>query len=155
MLSSTYRLPYFLFMAATRSAWSTILILLPGELARSDTAAVGRPPTQKKASILPSFSALTDSAAPRRSRLRSLSLSMPAASIRRKAITSVALPGEPVDTRLPLRSANLLTPLPSTLTTCMRLGYRTMSVRTGTFWPLNLSSPLKASCAASLMTKPT
>ena len=142
MVSCTYRLPYFLFMAATTSAWSIILILVPGVLARSDTAAVGRPPTQKNASILPSLSALTDSATPRRSRFMSLSLSMPAASIRRKAITSVALPGEPVDTRLPLRSASLLMPLPSTLTTCMRLGYSTTSVRTGTLLPLNLSSPL-------------
>ena len=40
----------------------------------------------------------------------------------RKAMTSVALPGEPVDTRLPLRSFMLLTPMPSTLTTCMRFG---------------------------------
>ena len=38
---------------------SIILIFTPGELARSVTAAVGRPPTQKKASILRSFSALT------------------------------------------------------------------------------------------------
>ena len=47
---------------------------------------------------------------------------MPAASMTRKAITSVALPGEPVDTRLPLRSAILAMPVPSTVTTCMRLG---------------------------------
>ena len=52
---ATYRLPYFLFIAATTSAWSIILILVFGVLARSVTAAVGRPPTQKKASILPSL----------------------------------------------------------------------------------------------------
>ncbi len=37
-------------------------------------------------------------------------------------MTSVALPGEPVDTRLPLRSAIVLTPVPSIVTTCMRFG---------------------------------
>src|SRR5262249_44236555 len=30
--------------------------------------------------------------------------------------------GEPVDTRLPLRSASFSTPVPSMLTTCMRFG---------------------------------
>ncbi len=44
----------------------------------------------------------------------SLSLSSPAASMTRNAITSVALPGEPVDTRLPLRSVILSMPVPST-----------------------------------------
>src|ERR1041384_7855559 len=57
MVSLTYRLPYFLFIAGTRSACSIILILTPGVLARSVTAAVGRPPTQKKASILRPFTA--------------------------------------------------------------------------------------------------
>ena len=37
-------------------------------------------------------------------------------------MTSVALPGEPVDTRLPLRSDILLMPVPSIVTTCMRFG---------------------------------
>ena len=110
MVSSTYSWPYFWFILATTSEWSIILILVPGVLARSVTAAVGRPPTQKKASILLSFMALTDSATPSRSRLTSLSLSMPAASRMRKAITSVALPGEPVEMCLPFRSASLLTP---------------------------------------------
>ena len=72
----------------------------------------------------------------------SLSLSSPAASITRNAITSVALPPEPVETRLPFRSFIVLMPAPSTVTTCMRLGYITISVRTGTGLPLNLSSPL-------------
>src|SRR5580765_5287843 len=80
---------------------------MPGVLARSVTAAVGRPPTQKKASILRSLSADADSATPSRSRRMSLSLSRPAASMTRKAMTSVALPPEPVDTRLPFRSAIL------------------------------------------------
>ena len=40
----------------------------------------------------------------------------------RNAITSVALPGEPVETRLPLRSAIVSMPVPSTVTTCMRFG---------------------------------
>src|SRR4029079_2596067 len=57
-----------------------------------------------------------------RSRCMSLSLSRPAASMTRNAITSVALPGEPVETRLPLRSDIFSTPVPSMLTTCMRLG---------------------------------
>jgi len=52
-------------MAGTRSAWSINLIRMPGVLARSVTAAVGRPPTQKKASILRSLSADADSATPR------------------------------------------------------------------------------------------
>ena len=85
----------------------------------------------------------------------SLSLSRPAASITRKAITSVALPGEPVETRLPFRSAILATPRPSMLTTCMRFGYSTISVFSGTLLPLNLSSPRAASCAASVIEKPT
>ena len=37
-------------------------------------------------------------------------------------MTSVALPGEPVETRLPLRSDIFSMPLPSIDTTCMRLG---------------------------------
>src|SRR6267143_1429465 len=78
---------------------------MPGVLARSVTAAVGSPPTQKKASILRSLSAFTDSATPSRSRFMSRSLSRPAASMTRNPITSVALPGDPVETRLPLRSA--------------------------------------------------
>ena len=78
-----------------------------GRVGEVGHAAVGRPPTQKKASILLSLIALTDSATPSRSRFMSLSLSRPAASIMRNAITSVALPGEPVDTRLPFRSAIL------------------------------------------------
>ena len=56
----------------------------------------------------------------------SLSLSRPAASITRNAITSVALPPEPVETRLPLRSAILVMPVPSIVTTCMRFGYSTI-----------------------------
>jgi len=37
-------------------------------------------------------------------------------------MTSVALPGEPVETRLPLRSFIVAMPVPSTVTTCMRFG---------------------------------
>src|SRR5262249_43555103 len=117
--------------------------------------AVGSPPTQKKASILRSLSALTDSATPSRSRLMSLSLSRPAASMRRKAITSVALPGGPVETRLPLRSASFSTPAPSMPTTAMRLGSSTISVRPSAGAPLILSSPLSASSAASTITSAT
>ena len=40
----------------------------------------------------------------------------------RNAITSVALPGDPVETRLPFRSAMVWMPVPSTVTTCMRFG---------------------------------
>src|ERR1051325_5092767 len=68
-------------MAGTRCAWSISLILMPGVLARSVTAAVGRPPTQKKASILRSLSAEADSATPSRSRRMSRSLSGPAAPL--------------------------------------------------------------------------
>ena len=37
-------------------------------------------------------------------------------------MTSVPLTGAPVETRLPFRSLILLTPVPSTVTTCMRFG---------------------------------
>jgi len=67
----------------------------------------------------------------------------------RNAITSVALPPEPVETRLPLRSDIFVTPVPSMLTTCMRFGYITIRVRTGTGLPLNLSWPFSASRPAS------
>ena len=127
----------------------------PGVLARSVTAAVGSPPTQKNASIFRSLIAFTDSATPSRSRFMSLSLSSPAASITRKPMTSVALPGEPVETRLPFRSAMLLMPVPSIVTTCIRLGYRIISVFSGTLAPLNLSSPRSASWPASAMVKAT
>src|SRR5690349_13010916 len=113
MTSCTYRLPYFLFMAATRFAWSMSFSFTPGVFARSVTAAVGRPPTQKNASILRSLMAFTDSATPSRSRFMSRSLSSPAASMTRNAITSVALPPEPVETRLPLRSFIILMPVPA------------------------------------------
>jgi len=72
----------------------------------------------------------------------------------RNAMTSVALPPDPVDTRLPLRSAILLTPAPSIETTCMRFGYITIRVRTGTGLPVNLSWPLYASSVASAMVMP-
>ena len=71
----------------------------------------------------------------------------------RNAITSVALPGEPVETRLPFRSAILAMPLPSIVTTCIRFGYRIISVFSGTLAPLNLSSPRSASWLASVMAK--
>src|SRR4026209_1595867 len=61
-------LPCFFAITGTSCAMSIILIFTPGELARSVTAAVGRPPTQKKASILRSLSAFTDSATPSRPR---------------------------------------------------------------------------------------
>ncbi len=109
-------------MASAPSPWSMSLIVLPGVEARSLMAAVGTPPTQKSASIFPSFSAFTLSATERRSRVMSLFGSSPEASMRRRAITSVPLAGAPVETRLPLRSANLLMPVPETVTTCMRLG---------------------------------
>ncbi len=35
---------------------------------------------------------------------------------------SVPLPGDPVDTRLPFRSAILVIPVPSTVTTCILFG---------------------------------
>src|SRR5216684_1627598 len=125
-----------------------------GVIARSVIAAVGRPPTQKKASILRSLIALTDSATPSRSRFMSRSLSSPAASMTRNAITSVALPPEPVETRLPFRSFMVLTPVPSIVTTCIRLGYMTIRVRIGTGLPVNLSWPLSASSPASAIVMP-
>jgi uncharacterized protein len=48
---------YFAFILSTVSAWSISLIFTFGVAARSVTAAVGKPPTQKKASILRSLSA--------------------------------------------------------------------------------------------------
>src|SRR4029450_2467379 len=70
---------YLAFILSTRSAWSMSLIFTFGVAPRSVTAAVGSPPTQKKASILRSLSALTDSATPSPSRFMSLSLSRPRA----------------------------------------------------------------------------
>ncbi len=67
IVSATYSGPLFLFIASAASPWSSSLILVPGVAARSVTAAVGNPPTQKNASIFLSFIALTLSAAPRRS----------------------------------------------------------------------------------------
>ena len=128
---------------------------MPGVAARSVTAAVGTPPTQKNASIFRSLIALTDSAAPRRSCLMSFLGSMPTASSTRSAMTSTPLPGEPVDTRLPLRSASLVMPVPSTVTICMRFGYSTISVRALTFASLNLSMPCAASHAASTIENAT
>ncbi|MNC85860.1 hypothetical protein D3C83_14760 [compost metagenome] len=94
---------------------------MPGVDARSVTDEVGSPTTKKKPSIFLSFTAFADSATPRRSRVMSFNGSMPAASRTRNAMTSVALPGEPVDRRLPLRSFMVLIPVPSTVTTCMML----------------------------------
>ena len=148
-------MPYFLFMAGTSAAVSTITIFMPGLFARSVTAAVGKPPTQKKASILRSLTAFTDSATLKRSRLTSLSLSKPAASSKRNAITSVALPGAPVLMRLPFKSFIVLMPVDSTVATCMRFGYRIRSVLKSTGLSLNLSSPTDASFAASAIEKPT
>ena len=102
-----------------------------------------------------SLIAFTDSAAPSRSCLMSFFGSMPIASSTRNAITSTPLPGEPVETRLPLRSAIVLMPLPSIVTTCIRFGYSTISVLRGTLLPLNLSRPCAASLAASTIAKPT
>ena len=63
-----------------------------------------------------------DSAGERRSRARkSLSLSIPAAWMMRKAKSSVAEPGAPVLMRLPFRSCIDLMPVEATVTTCMRL----------------------------------
>src|SRR6516162_4622390 len=90
MMPVALRLLYFAFILSTVSAWSISLIFTFGVAPRSVTAAVGNPPTQKKASILRSLSALTDSATPSRSRLMSLSLSRPAASMTRNAITGGA-----------------------------------------------------------------
>ncbi len=155
MVDGKYKLPYFLFIAGTSAAVSTITIFIPGLLAKSVTAAVGKPPTQKNASILRSFTALTDSATLKRSRFTSLFGSKPAASKRRKAITSVALPGEPVLTRFPLRSCMVLMPVDSTVATCIWFGYRINKVRKSIGLPLNLSSPEIASFAASAIEKPT
>ena len=84
----------------------------------------------------------------------SLSLSRPAASMTRNAKISVPLPGAPVETRLPLRSSNLVMPLPSTVTTCIRLTYMTTSALIGSFLG-NLSLPLIASTAVSTWVKAT
>ena len=89
---------------------------------RSVTAEVGIPPTQKYASSFLSLIASDDLPGSSRSRRMSFAGSSPSASSTRNAISSVALFGAPVETRLPLRSANLTMPVPSTVTTCMRFG---------------------------------
>ena len=93
---------------------------MPMVLARSRIDAVGKPPLQKNASILPSFSASTDALtrqAPGAGCRESGS--SPAARSTRNAITSVPLPGDPVETTLPRKSASRSMPLPSTVTTCV------------------------------------
>ena len=92
---------------------------MPGVLARSSTDAVGTPPLQKKASILPSFSASTDWATPRLTGVRSRPGSRPAARSTRVAISSVPLPAAPIDTCLPARSAIRATPLDPLATRCV------------------------------------
>ncbi len=85
--------------------------------------------------------------------MTSLSLSRPAASSTRKANTSVAEPGDPVEMRLPFRSSILFTPVPSTVTTCMWFGYITTRAWIGSLPLVNLSVPLIASHDASTWTK--
>ena len=68
-------------------------------------AAVGNPPLQKNASILPSLSASADSRGAEPLPLTSFAGSRPAADSSRSAVTSVPLPGDPVDTVWPRRSA--------------------------------------------------
>ena len=70
-------------------------------------------------------------------------------------MTSVALPALPAEMRLPFKSAMVLMPVASVVTTCMRLGYSTNKVFTSTLRPLNFSWPLAASKAASTMEKAT
>ena len=92
---------------------------MPGLCARSWTAAVGRPPLKKNAATLPSFNAPADSDAPSPWRVTSRSGSSPAALSTRKAMTSVPLPGDPVDTVLPRRSATLAMPVDAVVTMCV------------------------------------
>lgn len=92
---------------------------MPDVCDRSCTEGVGRPPLQKNASIFPSFNASTDSDTPSPWRVRSLSGSSPAARSTRNAITSVPLPGEPVDTTLPLSPATDVTPDEASATSCV------------------------------------
>ena len=67
---------------------------------------------------------------------------------------SVALPGEPTETRLPARDLKFAMPAPSTVTACMRFGYMAANVLTGNGLPSNLSQPFDASYAASTMVNP-
>ena len=76
-------------------------------------------PLQKNASIFPSFNASTDALTLRLCLRMSLSGSRPAALSTRNAITSVPLPGEPVDTTRPFRSASRLMFFPSIVATCV------------------------------------
>src|SRR5262245_13080431 len=101
------------------SSFESSFAVMPIVLARSRSDAVGRPPLQKNASIFPSLSASTDAFTVRPCLPMSLSGSMPAARSTRNAITSVPLPGEPVETTRPRRSVRRLIPLPSTVATCV------------------------------------
>ena len=92
---------------------------MPMVLVRSRSEAVGMPPVQKNASILPSLRASTDALTLSPCRRRSRSASRPAAFSSRTAITSVPLPGEPVDTTLPRRSVTRLMFLPSSVAICV------------------------------------
>ena len=89
----------------------------PTVLARSRSEAVGSPPLQKKASIFPSLIASTEALTVRPCLRMSRSGSIPTARSTRNAITSVPLPGEPVETTLPRRSASEWMFLPSMVAT--------------------------------------
>ena len=87
-------------------------------VARSMIPAVGSPPTQKNASMVPSFTACTDSLIDSCCLLMSLSGLSPAASSMRLATTWVPELGGPSETRLPFRSATFPAATPGATTTC-------------------------------------
>jgi len=84
------------------------LDFMPGVLARSVTAAVGNPPTQKNASILRSLMALTDSATPDVRAACPYLVQPRGLRSRGRAMTSVALRGNRWNHALALEVGNLL-----------------------------------------------
>ena len=103
------------------SVLGTSLTVRPGVEAKSRTDPVGMPPLQKNASILSSFRASTDCAAPKLCLRMSASGFRPTASSTRRAVISVPLPGAPVDTMRSRRSVTDSMPLPSRVTNWFRL----------------------------------
>ena len=82
----------------------------PAEVNRSVTPPVGRPPDQTKPSIEPSFIASTVLPSSSRCGRTSVSGLSPAACSSRLAITSVPDFGDPVEIRLPRKSAIVVIP---------------------------------------------
>ena len=100
-----------------RASLDSNRIGMPGVCARSRMAAVGRPPLQKNASILPSFSASADCATPRLCFWISVAGLMPTAFENSEGRHLAAAAGGAGRDHLALRSASVLIGLDASVTT--------------------------------------